>query len=67
MANITIISISSSDQKTTTESEVYTYGLTNLVADFGGFLGLLLGISLIDIYEYLENKTRKLASLISKR
>ena len=31
----------------------YTYGLTNLFADFGGHSGLFLGISIISIMEIL--------------
>lgn len=61
-----LLSLSISDQKTITESEVYTYGFTNLVADFGGFLGLLLGLSLIDICEYFELGARNLARQATK-
>ena len=31
------------------EDEIYTYDLNNFVADAGGFLGLLLGISAMDL------------------
>ena len=35
------------------EFEVYDYN--NLIADIGGFLGLLLGVSCVAIYDFLVN------------
>ena len=35
------------------ETQKFTYDFTDFVADFGGFLGLLLGINFIDIYSFL--------------
>ncbi len=34
--------------------EELTYGIKDFVADFGGYLGLLLGASLISIYDDIE-------------
>ena len=35
------------------ETQKFTYDYNSFIADFGGFLGLLLGISFIDIYNFL--------------
>ena len=35
------------------ETQKFTYDFADFVADFGGFLGLLLGINFIDIYNFL--------------
>ena len=39
---------STSHDRTT---EYYTYGVSSLVADFGGYLGLLMGHSLMSLYD----------------
>ena len=33
------------------KEEYYTYDISNLIADFGGFLGLLLGYSILGLYD----------------
>ena len=33
--------------------EVFAYQFANFVADFGGYLGLCLGASLLSIYDYV--------------
>ncbi len=33
--------------------EVFRYDEGNLIADFGGYMGLLLGASLLSIYDYI--------------
>ena len=33
------------------KDEYYTYDISNLIADFGGFLGLLLGYSILGLYD----------------
>ena len=40
------------------ESLVYGYG--DLLADFGGYLGLLLGASLVSFYEIIVTSCQKL-------
>ena len=46
----------------TTQTEVLLYGFPDLAADFGGYLGLLLGASFLTIYELLEDFARKAAA-----
>ena len=40
--------------------DIYLYGFTNFLADIGGYLGLLLGASILsiskDLYEYWKIK-----------
>ena len=43
-----------------TTREVVSYTLTNFVADIGGYLGLLLGASILSIYDYIILVVRKL-------
>jgi hypothetical protein len=33
------------------EREIYTYGWDSFTADFGGYLGLLLGLSVLKLYD----------------
>ena len=35
------------------ETQKFTYDYNSFIADFGGFLGLLLGVSFIDIYNFI--------------
>ena len=42
------------------EEEVYTYDLNNFVADTGGFLGLLLGLSAMDLVQFGYSLSRKI-------
>ncbi len=35
----------------TEKTEYFVYGFTSLVADFGGYLGLLMGHSLLSLYD----------------
>ena len=32
--------------------QYYTYGLNSFVADFGGYLGLLLGHSILSVFDF---------------
>ena len=48
------------------KEQFYIYGIDNLIADFGGYLGLLLGYSLlgfydnlVDFFEFLFRKSKK--------
>ena len=37
------------------ETQMFTYDFADFVSDFGGFLGLLLGINFIDIYNFFTD------------
>ena len=37
--------------KVTVKGEYYTYDTANIIADFGGYLGLLLGYSILGFYD----------------
>jgi hypothetical protein len=39
-------------RETLTETQHFTYDTNSFIADFGGFLGLLLGFSFMDIYNF---------------
>ena len=39
------------NNKIRVKEEYYTYDISNLIADFGGFLGLLLGYSILGLYD----------------
>ena len=40
------------------QEQVLLYGFSNFIADVGGFLGLLLGVSVFTIYNYVINGIR---------
>ena len=42
-------------------TEVPAYRFANFLADFGGYMGLLLGASLLSIYDLLHEKLKDLA------
>jgi hypothetical protein len=46
----TYIVLTLPQRETLTETQQFTYDTNSFVSDFGGFLGLLLGFSFIDIY-----------------
>ena len=41
------------EQAITLQDEKVTYDMSSFVADFGGYLGLLLGLSIIDLYQLI--------------
>ena len=45
------VSFSISKFSVVEEKDVFTYDLNSFVADFGGYLGLLLGMSLLSIFD----------------
>ena len=49
------------DPVVTTQTEVLLYGLPDVVADVGGYLGLLLGASVLTIYELVESFSIRVA------
>lgn len=58
-----IFSLALTEQETEVQAEVVTYDENNFIADTGGFLGLLLGISAMDIANIFE----KLAQCINTK
>ena len=48
------------DLRVTMEEENYQYGLSDFVGDFGGYLGLFLGGSIIGIFEFIEDFMKKI-------
>ncbi len=47
--------IQRTDDSTVVTKHMLAYTFTNFVADFGGYLGLLLGASLLSIYDYITD------------
>ena len=54
------ISFFGQDLRVTMEEEDYQYGFNDFIGDFGGYLGLFLGGSIIGIFEIIENFMEKL-------
>ncbi len=52
---------------TTVYKHTLTYQVSNFIADFGGYLGLLLGASLISIYDDIVVGLEKLFEALYKR
>lgn len=50
-----ILTISLSSANYLIEKDVLLYNESNLIADIGGYLGLLLGVSILSIYEMFTN------------
>ena len=48
-------------------SYYYTYELSDYIADIGGYMGLLLGCSLLSFYDWLKNMCKKILKLIMKK
>ena len=48
------------DPKVETVSEQYLYDFNNLLADAGGYLGLLMGASLLTFYEVAADLMEKI-------
>ena len=44
----------------TEEVFYYTYDFESLVADFGGYMGLLLGHSVLTLYDYMSDLTKSI-------
>ena len=47
--------------------QFYIYDTPNLIADFGGYLGLLLGYSLLGFYDTLMDLCEKLFEKCNRR
>ena len=50
----------SSFQDVQVKEEIFMYDGQDLIADFGGIMGLLLGASILSFYDFIENVLRKL-------
>ena len=44
--------------------EIFNYDELDLIADFGGIMGLLLGASILSFYDFIENVLRKLIDFL---
>ena len=51
MGNNAIMMFYYANNKIRVKEEYYTYDISNLIADFGGYLGLLLGYSILGFYD----------------
>ena len=51
----------------TKREQYYTYDFQNLTADFGGYLGLLLGYSLLGFYDAITGQLQKVLDKCNKR
>ena len=49
--NYVVIGLYYVSNKVTVKEEYYTYDTANIIADFGGYLGLLLGYSILGFYD----------------
>ncbi len=44
------------------KTEYFLYGFPSLMADFGGYLGLLLGHSLLSLYDLMSELRKKIST-----
>lgn len=49
------------------EKDVLVYDMNSFIGDVGGFLGLLMGLSLLDVYKGVANSFQWLVSCAKKR
>ena len=61
--NRTTVFFTIADQTVRTEREILTYNFSTFVADVGGYLGLLLGLSLFDVYALAVNGIGKFINI----
>ena len=53
--------------KVTLKEEYYTYDIASFTADFGGFLGLLLGYSILKLHDTLKAMLSRLRVFAKKK
>ena len=56
--NVAQVGFSVMDPDITEEREVYVFGWESFVADFGGYLGLLLGLSFLHLFDLVVDGSR---------
>ena len=49
------------------QKESLVYGYQDLLADFGGYLGLLLGVSMLSIYDYALELFIKIFQILKRQ
>ena len=49
------------------KKESLVYGYQDLLADFGGYLGLLLGVSMLSIYDYALELFIKIFQILKRQ
>ena len=49
------------------QKESLVYGYQDLLADFGGYLGLLLGVSMLSIYDYTLELFIKIFQILKRQ
>ena len=64
-----LVSLQIVDKSFIEEEQYYVYTFNNFIADVGGYMGLLLGSSILSIYDEIENylNRKKLGSFFTMR
>ena len=58
-----IVSMHISSNNFYIEKDILIYDESNLIADLGGYLGLLLGVSVLNIYQMMVKLAKKLGKM----
>ena len=65
-ANTTFITYESLSKTVKVSEEVFTYTVFDMLNDFAGVLSLFLGVSIISLYDYIIETSRKICTTIKK-